>query len=52
MNCFGSEKGNLKIMELEKGVRGTKNGRGREEERREIIFAEQPLFFRMTKRKI
>lgn len=51
MSSFGSEKGNLKRMEIgrERGERGKEWER---KEGREIIFAEQPVFSRTTKRKI
>lgn len=50
MDCFGSEKGNIKVLEVERemGWEGERVGK----EGREIIFAEQPVFFRMTKRKL
>lgn len=62
MSCFGSEKGNLKHMGIER-ERGERNKEGRKEggkeERREgrkeggrLFLLEQPVFFRMTKRKI
>lgn len=50
MSCLGSEKGNLKLMEIER----ERNERDKEWERKKgkIIFAEQPVFFRMTKKNI
>lgn len=51
MNCFGSEKGNLKCMEIGR-QRGERDKEWERKEGREIIFAEQPVFSRTTKRKI
>lgn len=50
MDCFGYEKGNIRVMEV--GRRRGREGERESEEGREIIFVEQPVFFRMTKRKI
>lgn len=51
MNCLGSEKGNLKLMEIERERRERDTEWGRKRGK-EIIFAEQPVFFRMAKRRI
>lgn len=51
MSCFGPEKGNLKRMEIGR-ERGERDKEWERKEGREIIFAEQPVFSRMTERKI
>lgn len=51
MSCFGSEKGNLQRVEIERD-RGERGKEWERKEGREIIFAEQPVFSRTTKRKI
>lgn len=43
MSCFGSEKGNLKRMEIGR-ERGERDKEWERKEGREIIFAEQPVF--------
>lgn len=51
MSCFGSEKGNLKRMEIGR-ERGERDNEWERKEGRESIFAEQPVFSRTTERKI